>query len=62
MMRVITGSAVTSCLPVATLSPAAADNALLSSDDGNIVVFAGLGLANIKAQEFVCEDNASSAR
>ncbi|NEI67794.1 omptin family outer membrane protease [Rhizobium leguminosarum] len=34
---------------------AAADNALFSSDDGNFVVFGGLGLANIKAQEFVYE-------
>lgn len=55
MKRVITGSAVTSCLLVATPSLAAADNALFSSDDGNFVVFGGLGLANIKAQEFVYE-------
>ncbi|WRW37754.1 hypothetical protein U5G49_007390 (plasmid) [Rhizobium indigoferae] len=53
MKRVIAGSAVTSCLLVATPSLAAADNALFSSDDGNFVVFGGLGLANIKAQEFV---------
>ncbi|MBP2444290.1 omptin family outer membrane protease [Rhizobium leguminosarum] len=53
MTRVITGSAVTSCLLVATPSWAAADNALFSSDDGNFVVFGGLGLANISAQEFV---------
>ncbi|WP_261337678.1 omptin family outer membrane protease [Rhizobium leguminosarum] len=53
MKRVITGIAVTSCLLVATPSLAAADNALFSSDDGNFVVFGGLGLANIKAQEFV---------
>ncbi|WP_260690306.1 omptin family outer membrane protease [Rhizobium leguminosarum] len=53
MKRVITGFVVTSCLLVATPSLAAADNALFSSDDGNFVVFGGLGLANIKAQEFV---------
>ncbi|WP_168349635.1 omptin family outer membrane protease [Rhizobium leguminosarum] len=55
MKRVITGFVVTSCLLVATPSLAAADNALFSSDDGNFVVFGGLGLANIKAQEFVYE-------
>ncbi|MDH6206800.1 outer membrane protease [Rhizobium leguminosarum] len=55
MKRVITGSAVTSCLLAATPSLAAADNALFSSDDGNFVVFGGLGLANIKAQEFAYE-------
>ncbi|MGO6944742.1 omptin family outer membrane protease [Rhizobium johnstonii] len=55
MKRVITGSAVTSCLLVATPSLAVADNALFSSDDGNFVVFGGLGLANIKAQEFAYE-------
>ncbi|WP_245458321.1 omptin family outer membrane protease [Rhizobium leguminosarum] len=52
MKRVITGIVVTFCLLVATPSLAAADNALFSSDDGNFVVFGGLGLANIKAQEF----------
>ncbi|WP_246722858.1 omptin family outer membrane protease [Rhizobium ruizarguesonis] len=52
MKRVITGSAAASCLLVATPSLAAAGNALFSSDDGN---FGGLGLANIKAQEFVYE-------
>ncbi|MBY3179888.1 omptin family outer membrane protease [Rhizobium leguminosarum] len=53
MKRVTTtGCAVTPCLLVATPSLAAADNTLFSSDDGNFVVFSGLGLANIKAQEF----------
>ncbi|WP_245457656.1 omptin family outer membrane protease [Rhizobium leguminosarum] len=52
MKRVITGFVVTSCLLVATPSLAAADKTLFSSDDGNFVVFGGLGLANIKAQEF----------
>ncbi|MDV4159426.1 MULTISPECIES: omptin family outer membrane protease [Rhizobium] len=53
MKRVITGIVVTFCLLVATPSLAAADKTLFSSDDGNFVVFGGLGLANIKAQEFV---------
>ncbi|UIJ99242.1 omptin family outer membrane protease [Rhizobium leguminosarum] len=53
MKRIITASAITFCLLVATPSMADANNALYSSDDGNFVVFGGLGLANIKAQEFV---------
>ncbi|WP_245276938.1 hypothetical protein [Rhizobium leguminosarum] len=57
MKRVITGFAITSCLLVATPSWAAANNALYSSDDGNFFFFGGLGLANIKAQEFVYEDD-----
>ncbi|MGR9425999.1 omptin family outer membrane protease [Rhizobium leguminosarum] len=53
MKRVVTGFAITFCLLVATPSLAAANNALYSSDDGNFIVFGGMGLANIKAQEFV---------
>ncbi|WP_260684811.1 omptin family outer membrane protease [Rhizobium laguerreae] len=55
MNRVITASAITFCLVVPTPSLAAANNALYSSDDGNFFFFGGLGLANIKAQEFVYE-------
>ncbi|WP_246826454.1 MULTISPECIES: omptin family outer membrane protease [Rhizobium] len=51
MKRVITVSAITFCLLVPTPSLAAANNALYSFDDGNF--FGGLGLANIKTQEFV---------
>ncbi|WP_245007032.1 omptin family outer membrane protease [Rhizobium laguerreae] len=53
MKRIITTSAITFCLLAATPSLAAANNARSSFDDGNFVVFSGLGLANIKAQEFV---------
>ncbi|NEI52862.1 omptin family outer membrane protease [Rhizobium leguminosarum] len=57
MKRVVAESAVTSCLLVATPSLAAADNTLFSSDDGNFIVFGGIGLANIKAQEFFYFDD-----
>lgn len=50
---VIVGSVITSCFLMATPSFAAADDVLFSSDDGNLIVFGGIGLANIKAQEFV---------
>lgn len=52
MKRVIVGSAVTSCF-VVTPSFAASNDVLFSADDGNFIVFGGIGLANIKAQEFV---------
>ncbi|WEX79726.1 omptin family outer membrane protease (plasmid) [Sinorhizobium numidicum] len=38
---------------MATPSLAASHAALFSSDDGNFIVFGGIGLANIEAQEFV---------
>ncbi|MCZ4093568.1 hypothetical protein [Sinorhizobium psoraleae] len=51
--RVIGGSVVASCFVMAVPSFAAADDVRFSSDDGNFVVLGGIGLANIKAQEFV---------
>ncbi|QPB24857.1 omptin family outer membrane protease (plasmid) [Rhizobium sp. 007] len=53
MNRVIVGSVVTSCFLMATPSFAAADDVLFSSDGGNFILFGGIGVANIKAQEFV---------
>ncbi|MBB4189592.1 omptin [Sinorhizobium terangae] len=50
---VIVGSVITSCFLMATPSFAATDDVLFSSDDGNFIVLGGIGLANIKAQEFV---------
>ncbi|TVZ74857.1 omptin family outer membrane protease [Rhizobium mongolense] len=55
MKRVSIRSVAISCFLLAAPSFAAADNALFSSDDGNVVVFGDIGLANIKAQEFVYE-------
>ncbi|MEX2746316.1 omptin family outer membrane protease [Rhizobium mongolense] len=52
MKRVSIRSVAISCFLLAAPSFAAADNALFSSDDGNVVVFGDIGLANIKAQEF----------
>lgn len=52
MKRLPIRSVAISCLLFAAPSFAAADKALFSSDDGNFVVFADIGLANIKAQEF----------
>ncbi|MQV96755.1 omptin family outer membrane protease [Sinorhizobium medicae] len=53
MKRVSIRSVAISCFLFAAPSFAAADKALFSSDDGNVVVFGDIGLANIKAQEFV---------
>ncbi|MFA1628089.1 omptin family outer membrane protease [Rhizobium mongolense] len=53
MKRVSIRSVAISCFLLAAPSFAAADNALFSSDDGNVVLFGDIGLANIKAQEFV---------
>ncbi|MDW9646295.1 omptin family outer membrane protease [Sinorhizobium meliloti] len=52
MKRLPIRSVAISCLLFAAPSFAAADKALFSSDDGNFVVFADIGVANIKAQEF----------
>ncbi|WP_323130284.1 omptin family outer membrane protease [Sinorhizobium medicae] len=52
MKRVSIRSVAISCFLYGAPSFAAADNALFSSDDGNVVVFGDIGLANIKAQEF----------
>lgn len=51
--RVIAGSAVNSYFLVATPSIAAAHDVLFSSDNGTFIAFGGIGLTNIKAQEFV---------
>lgn len=45
-------SVAISCFLFAAPSFAAADEALCSSDDGSLVVFGDIGVANIKAQEF----------
>ncbi len=51
--RVSIRSVAISCFLFAGPSFAAADKALFSSDDGNVIVFGDIGLANIKAQEFL---------
>ncbi|WP_353642631.1 omptin family outer membrane protease [Mesorhizobium sp. WSM2239] len=56
MKRAVIGSVVTFCFLMATSSFAAADDVVFSSDAGNFIVFGGLSLANIKAQEFVYGD------
>ncbi|WEX91703.1 omptin family outer membrane protease (plasmid) [Sinorhizobium garamanticum] len=50
---VIIRSVVTSSFLMTTPSFAAADDVLFSSDDGSFIFFGGIGVANIKAQEFV---------
>jgi len=52
MKRVSIRSVAISCFLFAAPSFAAADKALCSSDDGSLVVFGDIGVANIKAQEF----------
>ncbi|WP_095205213.1 omptin family outer membrane protease [Mesorhizobium carmichaelinearum] len=56
MKPAVIGSVVTFCFLMATSSFAAADDVLFSPNDGNFIVFGGIGIATIKAQEFVYGD------